>query len=112
MMIDVILRNQRAFFQTGATLDVEFRMAMLKKLYATIKKYEHEIHLALKEDLGKSDFEGFMCETGMALSEISYMIRHTRQFAREKTVLTLVAQFASRSYLKQSPYGNVLIMSP
>ena len=112
MMIDVILRNQRAFFQTGATLDVEFRMAMLKKLYATIKKYEHEIHLALKEDLGKSDFEGFMCETGMALSEISYMIRHTRQFAREKTVLTLLAQFASRSYVKPSPYGNVLIMSP
>lgn len=112
MMIDVILRNQRAFFQTGATLDVEFRIAMLKKLYATIKKYEHEIHLALKEDLGKSDFEGFMCETGMALSEISYMIRHTRQFAREKTVLTPLAQFASRSYVKLSPYGNVLIMSP
>ena len=112
MMIDVILRNQRAFFQTGATLDVEFRIAMLKKLYATIKKYEHEIHLALKEDLGKSDFEGFMCETGMALSEISYMIRHTRQFAREKTVLTPLAQFASRSYVKPSPYGNVLIMSP
>ena len=112
MMIDVILRNQRAFFQTGATLDVEFRMAMLKKLYATIKKYEHEIHLALKEDLGKSNFEGFMCETGMALSEISYMIRHTRQFAREKTVLTPLAQFASRSYVKPSPYGNVLIMSP
>lgn len=112
MMIDAILRNQRAFFQTGATLDVEFRIAMLKKLYATIKKYEHEIHLALKEDLGKSDFEGFMCETGMALSEISYMIRHTRQFAREKTVLTPLAQFASRSYVKPSPYGNVLIMSP
>ena len=112
MMIDVILRNQRAFFQTGATLDVEFRIAMLRKLYATIKKYEHEIHLALKEDLGKSDFEGFMCETGMALSEISYMIRHTRQFAREKTVLTPLAQFASRSYVKPSPYGNVLIMSP
>ena len=52
MMIDVILRNQRAFFQTGATLDVEFRIAMLRKLYATIKKYEHEIHLALIEDLG------------------------------------------------------------
>ena len=112
MMIDVILRNQRAFFQTGATLDVEFRIAMLRKLYATIKKYEHEIHLALKEDLGKSNFEGFMCETGMALSEISYMIRHTRQFAREKTVLTPLAQFASRSYVKPSPYGNVLIMSP
>lgn len=31
---------------------------------------------------------------------------------REKTVATPLAQFASRSYVKPSPYGTVLIMSP
>ncbi len=53
-----------------------------------------------------------MCETGLALSEISYMLKHTRRFSRERRVLTPLAQFASRSFVKPSPYGTVLIMSP
>ena len=62
--------------------------------------------------MGKSDYEGFMCETGLVRSEISYMLRHVRRYAREKTVYTPIPQFASRSYCKPTPYGNVLIMSP
>lgn len=112
MKIEDILASQRKYFRTGATLPVSFRVEMLKKLYNTIKKYEKEIIEALTADLGKSDFEGFMCEVGMALSEISYLIRHTKRFAKEKRVRTPLAQFASRSYKKPSPYGNALIMSP
>ena len=110
--IDELLESQRDYFRSGATLDVDFRVRMLKKLYAGVEKYRQEIAAALQADLGKSEFEGFMCETGLALTEISYMIRHTKGFAREKTVATPLAQFASRSYKKPSPYGNVLIMSP
>lgn len=112
MKIEQILEKQRSYFQSGATLSVDFRIEMLKKLRTCIQKYEKEINEALKADLGKSDFEGFMCETGMVLSEISYMIKHTRGFAKEKTVRTPLAQFASRSYKKPCPYGNTLIMSP
>ena len=111
-MIDTILENQRRYFASGATLSVGFRIKMLKKLYNAVKKYEKEIGEALTADLGKSAFEGFMCETGLVLTEISYMIKHTRKFAREHRVRTPLAQFASRSYKKPSPYGNVLIMSP
>ena len=107
-----ILSAQRSFFQSGATLDVDFRIAQLKKLYAAVKKYQPQIHAALTADLGKSSFEGFMCESGLVLTEISYMLRHIRQLAKEKTVYTPLAQFASRSYRKPCPYGNVLIMSP
>ena len=112
MNIDEILQRQRAFFQSGATLDVDFRIRALKKLRGAVDRYEKEISAALTADLGKSDFEGFMCETGLVRSELSYMIRHTRRFAQEKTVYTPLAQFASRSFRKPSPYGNVLIMSP
>lgn len=110
--IDEIIESQRKFFQSGATLPVKFRIEMLKKLYCAVKKYETEIGEALTADLGKSDFEGFMCETGLVLSEIGYMIKHTRKFAKAKKVRTPLAQFASKSYKKPSPYGNVLIMSP
>ena len=112
MDIKEILEKQREFFHSGATLPVDFRLRALRMLYDAVESAEDEICRALASDLGKSDYESYMCEVGLALSEISYMIRHLRRFSREKTVLTPLAQFASRSYRKPAPYGNVLIMSP
>ena len=110
--IKQILQCQKDFFASGATLSVDFRIKMLKKLYCAVKTNEARITEALTKDLGKSAFEGFMCEVGLSLTEISYMIKNVRALAGEKRVKTPLPQFASRSYKKPSPYGNVLIMSP
>ena len=110
--IRCIVDGQRSFFLTGNTLDVEFRIQSLQKLKTFILKYESEIHAAIQKDLGKSNFESYMCETGLTLSEISYMLKHVRSFAKEKRVHTPLAQFHSKSYRKPSPHGVVLIMSP
>lgn len=110
--IDALREKQRKFFATGATLDVSFRIAALKKLYQALQENEQAIAEALHSDLGKSAQESFLCETGMTLSEISYLLKHIRGFAREKTVPTPMAQFAARSYRKPMPYGVCLIMSP
>jgi len=110
--IKKIVKEQRAFFYTGTTLPTEYRVKALEKLKTCILKYEEDINTALKRDLGKSAFEGYMCETGITLSEITYMLKHIHSYARAKTVRTPLAQFHSRSYKKPSPYGVVLIMSP
>ena len=107
-----LLASQREYFRSGATLPVEFRVEMLKKLYDAIRVREEDIAKALQADLGKCGFESYMCETGMALSEISCMIRHVRRFAAPKRIRTPLAQFPSASYTVASPRGNVLIMSP
>lgn len=103
---------QRKYFHTGATLPLESRIRALQKLQAYIRQYEQQIHTALKADLGKSNMESYMCETGIVLEEISYMLKHIRKFAREQRVPTPLAQFCARSYKKPSPRGVVLIMSP
>lgn len=110
--ISSLLEKQRKYYKSGVTIPVQFRISQLKKLYSTIKKYENEINEALKSDLGKSHYEGFMCEIGLVLSEISYMIRHTRRFAKRKRVHTPLANFSSHSFKQQIPYGNTLIISP
>ena len=110
--IKTLLEKQRKFYKSGATIPVKFRIEQLKKLYNKVKKYEVLVNDALKADLGKSHYEGFMCESGLVLSEISYMIRHTKRFTKRKTVHTPLAQFHSRSYKQPVPYGNTLIMSP
>ena len=110
--IHALRQAQADYFATGATLDVESRVQALRRLRQYIKKYESEIHQALRADLGKSRFESYMCETGMVYSEISYMLRHVRRLAANRNVLSPLAQFPSRSFIKPSPYGVVLIMSP
>ena len=112
MNIHGIVESQREFFQTGATLPVSFRLRILRKLREAVDRYEAAIGEALAADLGKSGYESFMCETGLVRGEISWMLRHTAQLAKDRTVRTPLAQFAARSYQKRSPYGVTLIMSP
>ncbi|MBR5537911.1 MAG: aldehyde dehydrogenase [Clostridia bacterium] len=110
--MDRLLERQRTFFQTGATLPVEARLEALGRLRDTIVRYEERICAALRADLGKSAFESYMCEAGLVLSEISWLLKHTRRLARRKTVPTPLAQFAAHSYTQPSPRGSVLILSP
>ena len=110
--IKTIITKQRDFFAKGETLPVAKRIAALKKLYGAVKSHEKEITDALTADLGKSVLEGFMCEAGLVMSEISYMIKHTRKFAKDSSRVTCLTNFAAKSFVKSSPYGNVLIMSP
>ena len=107
-----LLDKQREYYKSGVTVPVDFRIEQLKKLYAAIKKYENEISQALHTDLGKSDYESFMCEIGLVLSEITYMIRHTKKFAKRKTVYTPITNFHAHCFKQTVPYGNTLIMSP
>lgn len=112
MDISDLLQRQRAYYRSGATRSPAVRTLMLDRLYREIKKLEPEINKALQKDLGKSAFETFMCETGLTLSEISYMKKHLRKFSEKRRVRTPLAQFPSRSYVLKEPYGCVLIMSP
>ena len=110
--IKALVAKQREFFFSGKTLPVAYRIQALKALKKAIVENENKITEAIKKDLGKSKTESFMCEVGLVLSEISYMLRHIRSFAKDKTVHTELSQFAARSYVKSVPYGVTLIISP
>lgn len=107
-----IVEKQRAFFNTHQTLDISFRIKALKTLRKAIAAYENRIYIAIQKDLGKSNFETYMCEVGLVLSELSYMEKHVHQFSKEKKVHTPLSQFLSKSYTKPNPYGVTLIISP
>lgn len=110
--IKIIVEKQRAFFNTGATLNVNYRIQALKKLQEVMRRDIGKINAALKADLGKSSFESYMCESGLSLSEVDYMIKHVNKFSKVKHVPTPLVHFHSTSKLQPSPYGVALIMSP
>ena len=107
-----ILEKQKKFFKSGKTLDINLRIEYLKKLKKVIKDNEIAIFEVLNKDLGKSETEAYMCEVGLTLDEISYMIKNIKKFAKEKIVPTPLTNFHSKSIIKLVPRGNVLIMSP
>ena len=91
--IGQLVEDQRALFATGATLDIETRISALKALREIIKSRETQINDALYADLGKSESESYMCEVGLVLGEISYMLKNIRRLTRRRTVRTLCTAF-------------------
>ncbi len=110
--IEAILKRQKEYFSSGATLPVKMRKKALTTLLHALEENEAELLSALKTDLGKSAQEGYMCELALTKSEIRYMLRHVDGYAREHRVHTPLGQTFSRSFVKAVPYGSVLIMSP
>ena len=110
--IERLVQGQRAYFASGATLPVAHRLQALKKLEQALTQYEPALCAALQQDLGKSRFESYLCEVGLVKSELGYLLKHTRRFTKRRCVPTPMDQFAASSFVKPSPYGVALIMSP
>jgi len=110
--IRALVERQRAYFNTGRTLPAAARIAALEELKTAMVRYRDRINDALMTDLKKCELEAFMTETGLAISELSYVKKHLRRWAKDRTVLTPLSQFASRSFVRPMPYGVTLVMSP
>ena len=89
-------KEQREFFRSGVTRQVSFRLAAIETLYKAVKHWEAEIVKALKQDLGKSEFESYETEIGLIYEEIRFAARHLKSWAKTKRVRTPLAQFPSR----------------
>lgn len=112
MEISAIVKRQRAYFASGATRDVDARVAVLKRLQQAVKSHEAKLCDAMKRDLGKSASESYMCEVGLTLSELSYQIRHLKRWSKPVRRGTDLTNFHGRSFSVREPYGCVLVMSP
>ena len=111
-MIEDIVRNQRQFFQTGATIEVRKRIEALKRLRSTLQEFTPMLLEALRSDLGKSASEGYMCEVGLTLSEISHTLSHVKSWAKPERRIAPLTNFPATQKIFKDPYGVVLIMSP
>lgn len=111
-MIEEIVKKQRAYFESGSTLNVKTRLFYLKKLKTAIKQNETVLCDALKADLGKSASEAYMCEIGMVLEDLSYHVKHLKRWTKRRKKRSPMAQFPSSSFILPSPYGCTLIISP
>lgn len=107
-----IAAAQKAFFRSGKTLDIDYRLSALKRLKAAIKRWEKPLIEALWADLHKSYEEAYLTELSIVLGEIDNHIRHLKSWASPKRCSTPLKMFPSRSKVISEPLGNSLIISP
>ena len=110
--IAAVRQEQKEFFKSGATLEVEFRKTMLTKLLAAIEKWEKPLADALWKDLHKSYEEAYLTEISIVKGEIRTHIKNVCKWAKRRKAPTPLKLFPSRSHIVKEPLGNALIISP
>ncbi|MBP5397808.1 MAG: aldehyde dehydrogenase family protein [Bacteroidales bacterium] len=111
--IKAIVEAQRTFFRSGATLPVDWRIRQLKTLKAAVLSHEKELVDALKQDLGRSYVEAYLCDIGPIVVEINEIIRGLRRWARPERHFSGMMCFPSLfTKVYKMPYGVSLVISP
>lgn len=103
---------QKAFFKSGATLDIKFRKEMLVKFLDAMNRWEKELTDALWTDLHKSYEEAYLTEISIVKGEIKTHLRKVAGWARRRKAHSPIKLFPSRSYIVKEPLGSSLIISP
>lgn len=107
-----MIAEQRSFYFSRATKNVEFRKQQLLKLKSVIKKYEAEVIQALHFDLRKSEFEAYSTEIGMVYDSIAYFIKNIDDWMKPEVIKTPIHFQPGKSFIVREPYGVVLIIGP
>ena len=110
--IPATVEAQRAYFRSGATLDISFRKQMLHKLLGGVEQWEEELSEALWQDLHKCEEEAYLTEISIVKEELRKHIRNVGKWARREKVPTPFTLFPSKSYLQKEPLGCALIIAP
>ena len=110
--IESIVAQQRAYFRSNQTIDIAFRLKMLRRLRDAIKMYEEELTEALRIDLNKSYEEAFMTEISIVLGEIDNFLKNLARWAAPSKKATPLKLFPSRSEVITEPLGVALIIAP
>ncbi len=106
------LEQQRAFFKTGKTKDLAFRIEQLKRLKQAISENEEAIAQALKADLGKPKFEVVGAEFSLCLENINYTLKHLKSWLKPKGAYSPISTFPAKAQVIPEPLGVVLIIAP
>jgi len=108
-----IVSAQRRFFRTGETLPIKWRIKQLKRLKEAVLAHQDELIGALREDLGRSEMEAYLCDIGPIITEVNEMIAGLRRWSRPEihfSGLMCWPSIITRVY--KMPYGVSLVISP
>ncbi len=109
-----IFAQQKAFFKTNQTKDIEFRKAQLRNFREVFLNHTDALCEALDIDLGKSRKEAEYVEIQIVISELDYLLENIDEWAKPTKVpskpLPSGAEVISK--IMYEPYGVNYIIGP
>lgn len=108
------LVEQKDFFSSGKTIEIEFRLDRLKALEKSLIEAQDEIIKALKEDMRKPDFEAYGSDILPVINEIRHATSNLAMWSQPQRIEDLSDPFDPQveAYIYSEPFGTVLIMAP
>ena len=107
-----IVAAQHDLFATHATLPIDYRMEMLRKLRSAIVRHEQSLTDALYLDLHKSYKEAYLTEISIVLGEIDNFLKNLPRWAAPSKKETPLKLKPSKSAIITEPLGVALIIAP
>lgn len=91
--------------------DVRYRRERLKKLLSLVIRHRDGAMAALRDDLGKSEFESLSTELLPLAGILRYLIRKLPRLARRRSVPVSWMNFPACGSVVPEPYGMVLVVA-
>ncbi len=110
-IVDTVARLRRAF-DSGVTRPLEWRLSQLRQFAAMLRDNESAMVEALRQDLGKPEFEAFIGETGFMMADVTYVMKHLPRWVKPRRVKAPLAVQPAKARVYSEPLGVVLIIAP
>lgn len=106
-----IIRDQKAYFLSGATQSLKVRKDNLRKLKRMLKENEDQIAEALYKDYKKSYFEVIENELSLTYVEIGLAIRKLKRWSRPNRPAPSIVNIPANCRVYPQPIGTALVIS-
>ena len=108
--IPEIVSTLRDSFNTGVTKTREWRLHHLQAMRRMMEEGKQRLCQGMKQDVGKSELEGYLCENNLVENELQHVIDHLDEWMKPDIRTTNLLNLPASSYVQSEPYGVALIM--
>ncbi len=107
--INEIMEGMRAYYDSGITQDVDWRIEQLKKLRKAMKDDQKGLMDAMWEDYHKNAFDAWAYELAGTFAEIDDTIKYLKKWAAPKKSGSALFNVPSYTMNYRDPFGVVLV---
>ncbi|MFL6060601.1 MAG: aldehyde dehydrogenase family protein [Marmoricola sp.] len=106
------LARLRKYFATGVTRDRGWRVGQLEALKRLLTEHEKDIVEAVKEDLGRNDFDAWFGDVAPPAGDVEFALKHLRSWMKPERRKVPLVQMPAKARIQYEPLGVVLVIGP
>jgi aldehyde dehydrogenase (NAD+) len=106
-----LVDRQRAYFLSGKTRPLAWRVAQLEALKAMFEENRAEMFAALSHDVhNRCDFESDLMDVAFCVNEAEYALKHVHEWVKSESVHTPLVFEPGHVRIRHDPLGVTLII--